>query len=373
MTSTDNDLRVLHILAELNPSGAETMLRVAAEPFRVKGVSAEIVSTGTNLGSYAQQLEDAGYGLHHVPFGKSPRFFLKLYRLIRSRSFDVVHLHTERANFWIGLVAVAARPKRVIRTVHNCFQFQGQLRWIRGWQRRALSRLGVTHVAIGTSVNANERQTFGLSTHLIPNWYDDQKFQGVTEEQRLEARQALSINMNKQVIVTVGNCSKIKNHVALIEAIAMLPSSVRPLYLHVGKEELQQHERALVTELGIQDSVRFFGAMDDIRPVLRAADIFVMPSLYEGFSIAALEGLAMGLTALLCDVPGLQDLKSTYPCLTYTDSDALSIKSALLELLNESTTTRRDVAGSYPALSRRFYGVERGVTEYLKLYTASKG
>lgn len=370
MTSTDNDLRVLHVLAELNPSGAETMLRVAAHLFRVKGVSAEILSTGTNLGSYATQLAEAGYILHHVPFGKSPRFFLNLYRLLRSGHYEVVHLHTERANFWIGLVAVAARPKRVIRTIHNCFQFKGRLRWIRGWQRRVLHRLGVIHVAIGASVSENEQATFGLQTHLIPNWYDDQKFQAVTLEQRLQARQALGIHKSKTVVVTVGNCSKIKNHAALIQAIAMLPVEVRPLYLHVGKEEPKQPERALVVELGIEDSVRFFGAMDDIRPVLRSADVFVMPSLNEGLSIAALEGLAMGLPALFSDVPGLRDLRLTYPFLTYTDPDVLSIKAALLELLNESESTRRERAGSYTERSRQFYGVERGVVDYLKIYTA---
>ena len=133
-------LRVLHVLGELKPSGGETMFRIAAPLFAAEGVVAEIVATGPQIGIYAPQLAHAGYKLHHIPFSKTPFFFIALYRLMRAGRYDVLHLHTECANFWIGLVALSLRPRRVLQTVHASFTFSGNLRL-----RRKVQRLHCKH------------------------------------------------------------------------------------------------------------------------------------------------------------------------------------------------------------------------------------
>ncbi len=96
-------MRVLHVLAELHPSGAESMLLSARPVFLENGFDGEILSTGRAVGPFASLLRAAGYKVHHIPFAKSPRFFLDVYRLMRRGGYDVIHLHTERANFWLGL------------------------------------------------------------------------------------------------------------------------------------------------------------------------------------------------------------------------------------------------------------------------------
>ena len=61
-------LRVLHVLSELKPSGAETMLVAAAPLFQAAGIVLEVLSTGATTGLYAKHFEAAGYQLHHLPF-----------------------------------------------------------------------------------------------------------------------------------------------------------------------------------------------------------------------------------------------------------------------------------------------------------------
>jgi glycosyltransferase involved in cell wall biosynthesis len=361
-------LRVLHVFGALQPSGGETMFCIAAPLFAAEGVEAEIVSTGSELGTYAPQLAQAGYKLHHVPFSKTPAFFIDLFRLMRNGRYDVFHLHTERANFWIGLVALALQPRRVLQTVHSSFEFSGNLRLRRKVQRQILKALGLVSVAISPSVEKTERERFNISTRLIPNWYDSNRFTAPTESERQQAREALGIGADETVIVTVGNCSAIKNHTALLEALAQIPPLSRPLYLHVGIEEHEQPERKLAQELGIAERVRFLGALRDVRPALFAADIFVMPSLVEGFGIAAVEALATGLPALFSDVNGLRDFREVYDDLCYAKPDAFSIKIALEKLLAESSELRRARARKYPAISPRLYGIARGVVGYVEIY-----
>ena len=300
-------MRVLHVLGELRPSGAETMFCIAAPLFVEQGVEAEIVATGDQMGSYADELAEVGYKLHHISFSKSPVFFYKLFCLMRSGNYDVLHLHTEQANFWIGLVALAQRSNVILQTIHNSFEFTGNLRMRRMIQRRISRFLGIKHISISPSVQATELKHFGLKTKLIPNWYNSSRFYKPSEGERKLARANLGIAMDDKVIVTVGNCSKIKNHGALIEAIALLPIELRPIYVHVGIEEDGEPERQLAKDLGVDDRIYFLGPLSDIMPALFAADIFVMPSLFEGFGIAAAEALATGLPAIFTDVAGLRD------------------------------------------------------------------
>ena len=72
MSNVDRKLRVLHILGELKPSGAECMLKVAAEEFSSLGIQNEILSTGIEqIGPYAPMMTGVGYEVHHIPFAKS--------------------------------------------------------------------------------------------------------------------------------------------------------------------------------------------------------------------------------------------------------------------------------------------------------------
>ncbi len=361
-----NAVRVLHVLAELGRSGAESMLLASPSYFAEHGYSSDVLSTGDTAGPTASAFESAGFGVHHIRFARTPLFFLRVYGLMHR--YDVIHLHTERANFWFGLVALAARPRRLLRTVHSVFAFEGALRRRRGFQRRALHRLGVIHVACGPAVQRNEEQRFGLPTRLVPSWYDSRLFFPFTEHERLHSRASFGFANNETVLVTTGTCAPVKNHGGLLEALARLPHKVRPVYLHVGIEEHGQPERKLAEQLGVADNVRFLGPVPDLRPVYAASDVFAMPSLYEGFSVAILEALATGLPTVLTDVGGLRDLRTFYPGLSYAEPTVGSLANVLAGLLAESPDQRRARSAGYAEVTRRTFGVEVGVERYVAIY-----
>jgi len=363
----NNSLRVLHVLNELKPSGAETMLHAAGSEFFKHGVTGEILSTGTKVGLFAPQLRESGYVIHHIPFAKSPAFFLSVFRLMHS-GYDVIHLHTERGNFWFGLAALLATRGRVIRTIHSSFAFSGLLRWRRKVQRRILQKLGVRHVAISESVRRIEAETFGIKPVVVPNWYNSAHFLPPCAEVRLAARQAIGIGADVKVIVSVGNCASVKNHISLIEALALLPAEKRPLYLHVGHEEAGEPERQLVKQLGIADFVQFMGAQADVRPALYAADVFVMPSLCEGFGIAAVEAMASALPAILTDVPGLRDFRKITDNVIYTAPNPDSISKAIISILSIPILDRVRIGGKVAENMQQNYSIDIGLSRYIDIY-----
>jgi glycosyltransferase involved in cell wall biosynthesis len=180
-------------------------------------------------------------------------------------------------------------------------------------------------------------------------------------EERNSARSAMGIGEEQFVIVSVGNCNKVKNHDALLRAFAMLPNDIHALYAHIGREEEGSAERTLTAELGIKDKVRFLGSQADPLPFLWAADGFAMPSLNEGLPISAIEAVAAGVPLVCSYVDGLSDVvaETEWSILTTTTPD--SIARGLVRLSNMAPSERRKRALSDSERIRQSFSTERGV------------
>lgn len=363
----NNQIKVLHVLNELKPSGAESMLRAAYAEFIKQNVICEILSTGEQVGPYASQLREAGYVIHHIPYARSLFFFLNVLRLMRN-GYDAIHLHTQRGNFWFGLIARFVVSGNVIRTIHSSFTFDGLVKIRTMWSRRTLQFLGVKHVAIGESVSRVEKERFGINTTVISNWYDSSHFIPPTSEDRKLARAAIGIPDDVLVIVSVGNCAPVKNHSALIKALSILPKVKRPLYLHVGHEDAACSERQIAAEQSLIENIIFMGSMSDVRNALYAADVFVMPSLLEGFGIAAIEALGCGLPAIFTDVHGLKDFKKHYPNLIYCGTTSEELVKSLQQIIEMSNEDLIRLSKNNSVISRENFGMQRGVVSYANLY-----
>jgi len=304
--------KVLHILNELQHSGAEVMLQLAFEKFRTNGFESHILSTGNETGKYATTLEQTGYKIHHVPFRKSPRFFADVTTLLKKAKFNVVHIHTERAFIWYVLLAKFSNVPTVIRTFHNVFLFSSYLRWKRQLQRKVSGKLcGAVHAAISDSVLEVEKERFNNNCVLIRNWTDVERFRPPTEQEKAKARQVYHLAPDDFSILIIGACSPVKNHLAAFAAVKKIKSMLsgrRFVLLHVGTGPSLQEEEFYVSRNGMEQYCRIIGTLDDVRPCLYAADAFVMTSLWEGLGMAAVEAMSTGLPAILYNVYGLRDL-----------------------------------------------------------------
>ncbi len=76
----------------------------------------------------------------------------------------------------------------------------------------------------------------------------------------------------------------------------------------VGDGPMRTHLEASVERLGLEDSVRFAGHVEDVSPIVRAADVLIRPSLTEGQSLAILEAMAAGACVLASDIPANREL-----------------------------------------------------------------
>jgi glycosyltransferase involved in cell wall biosynthesis len=367
-------MRVVHILGELRPSGAELMYYSAAPLWRTQGIDIEIVATGVVPGKMAREFESLGIRVHHLPFSPSPRHILEMARFLQKSQFDVVHLDTERANCWYGLAACMSCSSRVFRTVHNVFPFTGALRIRRGVQRHVLRHLGVRSIAISPSVQNTEMERFGNRTELVPNWFDSRKYRPPTPQERAKARAALQLPDDAFTVCTVGGCWPFKNHDAIIRALTRIPGDLPLFYLHAGTEQPDHAERKLAQDLKVARRIRFLGeVVPDVLPILHASDVYLMPSLYEGFGCAAIEAMATGLPSILSRVQGLQDFQYVCTGIYWIQPTPESIAAALLAMFNLPPATRSKIGIQLSSAAHRHFGLEHGAQMYAELYWGAAG
>jgi glycosyltransferase involved in cell wall biosynthesis len=283
--------------------------------------------------------------------------------------FDLVHVHTERANFLYGLTCGLLARRAVVRTIHSNFLYGGRVRLKLRVQRRLLRALGIRHIAISRGVQDNEQGRYGNASRLIYNWFDTSRFAALAALDRDSERQRWHLAHDQIAVLVLGNCSPIKNHLAVVEALARLrpPSGSNVVILHAGLEDAARTEWNRARQLGVDGRIRFLGKVDDVPSLMVASDLYLMPSLHEGFSIAGLEALGAGLPGILSDRPGLADLREFFSGLVYTGvtpeavATGLETAVATLPALLEQASGNRDKA-------RQCFSPKRGVSEYAEVY-----
>lgn len=362
-------MKVLHILNELRFSGMEMMLDNSFEEWKRHEVEIEILATGVEKGEAYSLLSEKGYALTHISFvGQRIKAFLELRKFLKEKKFDVVHIHTE-ANFLIHVLnAYFAGSRNIIRTFHSIFypRFLGKMR--RMVDRLIASFFSVRYVSVGDSVSNNESIKFFTKSKIIYNWFDTNRFKDFKVQTKKDIREKLSLSNDVFVITSIGNCSSIKRHELIFEALAKLPKSINWVYLHAGRENKNCNERELAKELSIYDRCMFMGLISNAEEVLAISDVYIMSSVIEGLSIAALESIASGVPTLLTKVPGLKDILKLVPeSIGYeANSDELSTK--IVDVYKLSAEEKKELSIELIRKSNELFSISSGVKNYVNFY-----
>lgn len=155
-----------------------------------------------------------------------------------------------------------------------------------------------------------------------------------------------------------------------IQAVAALVSRGLPIRaLLVGEgDQRAAIERCCIADLGVRDRVRLLGAIDDVRPLLKAADAFVLTSTaVETFSNAALEAMAVGLPVILSRIGGAAEMVEVgRNGFLYAPGDVAELARYIAALAGDEGLTRRMGREAMIHVQARF-GFARMADEYRRL------
>jgi glycosyltransferase involved in cell wall biosynthesis len=257
-------------------------------------------------------------------------------KFLRKHRFDLVHAHGTRAASNV-LWASQQLKLPVIYTVHGWSFHPDQKPLVRN-----IRILGEKYITSRTDVNISvslSNQQSGkqyipsFDSIVINNGIDPKKFN--PHKRFKDVRQELNIPKDDVLVLFLARFTAHKQPLTLIESFAKALSSRPNMHLLlVGDGDQKEEAVGLIRTRGLQHKITMQPFRQDVPDVLAAADIYVLPSLWEGLPIGLLEAMAMGKAIIASNVDGtseiIKDRQNGF--LVHTDSLVKNLTTALVEL-----------------------------------------
>lgn len=245
----------------------------------------------------------------HVIHTEKPfdvKVWKKVSALIEKEEIDLVHAHGTRA--MSNMFRAAGRAKLpLIYTCHGWSFHPDQnplVNRLRILSEKYLTSKATVNICGGKSNRDLARKLFGrFDAEIIYNSIDHARFNPYGNYKNL--RKELGIAPNDVVIASIARFTLQKQPLALISAFAQVSAIVpNARLLMVGDGELKQAADELVAKLGLGDKIVMQTFRQDVPDLLATADVFALPSLWEGFPLALLEAMSMGKAVIATTVDG---------------------------------------------------------------------
>ncbi|MFQ5693152.1 MAG: glycosyltransferase, partial [Nitrospinota bacterium] len=273
-----------------------------------------------------------------MPRRFAPSGLARLNRLFREGRFEIVHTHLIRADILGALCGSFHRVPVRLATVHNTERFY-ERPFVRAAVRLAF-RPADKVIAISDSVRRVLVDRVGLPASKV-----ERIDYGLTPrpgpQPDRDVRREFGIGPEDFLVGTVGRIAKQKGHRVLLEAMrrvrAALPDRrVKLLIVGHDDEGLRPSLEAWAERLGLAADVRFAGFQEDVAAFLRSFDLFVLPSLWEGFGLILLEAMEQARAVVASRVDAIREVVVHGETgLLVPPGDAERLAEAIVELIRD--------------------------------------
>lgn len=351
-------MHVLHIIPTLGMGGAEKLLVDSLKYYKQQGITCTVAVLtyidniyGENIKAQEIELivskENSNYSAKNILFIK---------QIIEQQKYDVVHCHLYAAQLFtpIALKFCSYRPM-LVTTEHSTSNRRREIPIFKYLDKK----MYMVYEKIICISDATKQALVDylpmISQQLlvIENGIDPEPFkmvEPVTWEDELENYK------HEKIVLMVASLRKEKDPFTLIKAAELLESNYHIVF--VGEGELLKEAQSIVRESNI-NNVSFLGKRRDIPSLMKAANVFVLSSQWEGFGLVVVEAAVAGLPIVASDVPGLRDI-------------VLSLGGQLFENRNvkQLACLIRQAEQQQIKFDSR-YKIENMVSKYIDVYKAS--
>ena len=353
-------IKVLEVIVNFNVGGAEVLLRDLCKAWQKSRIAVTVYVLTPSDGWIEEEVKATGAQIVQSGIASrySPRQVSRLVRHLSLTKYDLIHVHLFPAQLWVRIAVILLKLRTpLVTTEHNT------------WNRRRLTFFRPldqimyagyrTVVCISEATEAKLREWLGPNcgkTCVIPNGIDASRFMDLTNTvPNVHAP-------GQKVLICVGSLSERKNHAVLIRALVQIPGCDLML---VGEGPMRKLLEKLARDLGVDERVHFLGQRSDVPALLSAADLYIQPSSVDGFCLAVVEAMSVGLPVIASNVPGMREVVADGGTL-FDPKNPQELAERVNEILNESSLHRR-LADSAKRRAASF-GIEATATRYESLY-----
>lgn len=318
-------MRIHHIISDysLYTGGAQRLARDLHIGLRNRNIESYMLGIMVQKDHEVEGAKSLGLGGQY-----GLRAFRGIYQYMvkNVRPNDIVHVHLFPPLLYVTLLSMLRKFKcHFVCTEHSTYN------------RRRGTLLGRI---LDTIIYSGYERIVGISEGVeqeLLNWRPELNgktsviLNGVdlsfTRETYREIKERLKV-------LSVGNLRFAKNYDNALKAVALLKNLDFEYHI-AGKGEFEEDLVQLCQELGLEKKVRFLGYVESTQELLASADIFLMPSRWEGFGLAAVEAMNASLPLVVSNVVGLREIVDCDPpCAIFVDPESPeSIAEGIRELI----------------------------------------
>lgn len=341
-------MKLLFVINSFGAGGAERSLVELLPRFRDGGIEPIVVCLDHTEVGFESEVRDAGFDVRFLEGKSRLRKVWALRKIMRQERPALVYTSLFDADIAGRLAAVGIDVpimSLLANTAYDPARLEDpgvdatKLKVVQTIDGFTARRLTDHFHAVSQAVKDSTVETLGVDPSKITVVYrgrDEARLGAPSPERRRTVREALGIEEETEVIITVGRQEYQKGHIHLVRAIAsVVKERPKAQLLLVGRDgHASGRIGDLIAELGVGDAVTRLGHRSDVPDLLTAADLFVFPSVYEGLGGALIEALALGLPAVVSDLPALREVvREGENALIVPPADPGALAEAIVELL----------------------------------------
>ncbi|MCK9588270.1 MAG: glycosyltransferase [Terrimicrobiaceae bacterium] len=302
--------KVLHVIDSLHLGGAQEVVLNLATCGNRKRFSHE-VATMHGRGVYWERMAEQGIPLHSLsPHKFFPWYAVTLPALLLRGRFDILHCHLVASNIIAKPFGRLCGVPVILNHDHTNDDYRANQR-IRLALDSLSNRLASHLIAVSDSCRRflvdRERVPAGKIS-LIQNAIDLRRF-STTCGTRSAARKILGLPEAAPVVAGVGRLNPQKNFSLFIQiAAGVLKHHPKTVFLLAGDGPEEERLKKLAHECGVGERLHFCGYVPDTRQIYLAADVLLMPSLFEGLPMSLLEAMAMRVPVVASALDGIAEV-----------------------------------------------------------------
>lgn len=279
-------------------------------------------------------------------------------KFIKSHNIDIVHAHGTRANSNV-LWASRSLGLPVAYTIHGWSFHQDQsflVRTLRTLGEKYLTRKSTVNISVSASNQQSGKEVIpSFESIVINNGIDQKKFN--RNNHFADIRKELGLSAETILVLFIARFTSHKQPLRLIEAFEKAQKELPGMHLLlVGEGDQRPEAVKMVGEMKLQDRISLWPFRLDVPDILAAADIFVLPSLWEGLPIGLLEAMSMGKAVLATRVDGTKEVvqNGRNGILVETTDLVNDLSSALVRLAGDTSLRKELGQHAMETVNERF-------------------
>lgn len=353
-------MRVLYVITSLKMGGAEKLVTDLIPRLISSGCRVDLLLFDGTETPYKRYLIDKHiiiFSLSSSSHVYNPLFIFKLIPYLKN--YDIIHTHNCACQYFTAFAKILSFSKIALVTTEHSTDNRRRYRPFFKLIERIVYSQYKTVIGISDQVSKNLKVYLGnkIIVKTIANGIDIETYKNVLPCQ---------CKNNKCVLVMVASFRPAKDQDTVIRALKLLPNNMFELWL-VGDGPRNNILQDLTESLMLTGNVKFFGNRSNVPNILKAADIVIQSSHWEGFGLSAVEGMAAGKPVIASDVPGLSQVVEGYGIL-FEQGNERKLAEEIMHLSNDKSF--------YDSIALRSskraddFDIHNTVLKYLKIYNS---